>query len=140
MSDITKYKVDRYSLDKEYITTGELTVIENGPLTELYYKDTQVEETASDRGLPMVALIALRQTLETKHKSLLAVNGSRIDTTLRPTVGDIAYVIRDDKIDKDDWVAIFEPAIELDKLCTVQQHEKAYDEWCDAVCPKENFG
>jgi hypothetical protein len=140
MSDITKYKINRYSLDKEYIMTGEITVTEDGPLTELLYKDTELEETASDRGLPMVALIVLREKLETKHKSILAINGSRIDTTLRPTGGDIAYVIRDNIIAEDDWVGIFEPTTELEKLCTVQQHEKAYDEWCDAVCPKENFG
>jgi len=131
MSYVTKYSIKRYSLGKEYLITGEITIIEDGPLTEVVYKDTEVEETASDRGLPMAALVTLRQKIEDKHESILGCNGCRIDTTLRHTGIDIAHVIRNGNIQEDDWVGIFEPTNKVEKLCTVKEHEKAYDDWCE---------
>ena len=140
MLDSIKHKIKRYSIGKEFITTGEITIVEYGSVTEIFYKDEYIEETESDSGHPMVALIALRQKLESKHKSILALNGSRVDTTLRPTGNDIAYVIRENIIDENDWLCIFESTNEVDKLCTVEEHEKAYDKWCEIVLPKEKLG
>jgi len=131
MPDVTKHSIRRYGSVNDYITTGEITIVEDGPLTELVYKDAEVEETASDRGHPIAALITLRQKLEDNHKSIIACNGCRIDTTLRHTGIDIAYVIRNGNIQQDDWIGIFEPTDEVEKLSTVKEHEKAYNEWCE---------
>lgn len=85
MRDTTKHKIKRYSLGKNYVTTGEITIINDGPLTEVFYKDEEVEETARDMNHPMAVLTSLRQKIEEKYKSILGCNGCRIDTTLRYT-------------------------------------------------------
>ena len=135
MSLTDTYKVNRYSLDKEFIAGGKLTVIDKGQKTELFYKDAEVEVQASALHHPIVALEDLRKELEVKHNSVLGINGCRIDTGLQ-TSGSFGCYLVEEGIKATENVHMFEPTTEVKKLCTVRQHESAYDKWLQSVIPK----
>lgn len=63
---------------------------------------------------------------------MIGCNDCRIDTTLRPTGTDIAFVIKENNINEDDWVGIFESTSKIEKLCTIEEHEEAYEKWCES--------
>ena len=81
MSSTDTFHVHRYGFHKHFVTSGTLTLIEDGSKTELIYKDDEVEVHASDPAIPSVALDNLRNLIETAHKSLIGVNGCRIDVS-----------------------------------------------------------
>jgi hypothetical protein len=136
MASIETYNVNRYSLAKEFIMSGKLTVIDEGQNTVLIYKDLEVEVHARGLHHPIVALENLRKQLETKHQSLVAINGCRIDTDYRATGSFSSYVIEEGKKATQN-VHMFEPTDEIEKLCTVAEHIDTYDKWLESVMPKE---
>ena len=69
------YKIDRYSLDKKYVSTERFMVVEKGAFTQIFYEDGEVNESESDTAHPMMALLRLRTKLETKFNSIIACNG-----------------------------------------------------------------
>ena len=127
-----QYPINRYSLTKELITTGTLTIIDEGNAIELVYVDSVIKESARELHHPLTALESLRKTLETKHCSLLNCNGCRIDTAYRATGVSEVYLIEDGKRATKS-VDMFEPTKEIAKLCTVEEHELAYDKWLDSL-------
>ena len=135
MSSIDTYNVIRYSLDREFIKSGTLTVIDDGKKIGLIYKDAEVEVYASALYHPIVALENLRRELEVKHKSLFGINGCRIDASLQTSGNFGSYLIKEG-IRATENVHMFEPTIVVEKLCTVEQHEAAYNEWLENVVPK----
>jgi hypothetical protein len=135
MSSTDTYKVNRYTLDKELIANGTLTVIDEGQKTKLIYKDAEVEVQASALHHPITALENLRKELEVKHNSLLGINGCRMDTSRQTSSSFGSYLVEDGLKATED-VHMFEPTTEVGKLCTVEQHEAAYEKWLDSVMPK----
>ena len=126
MSSIDTYTVNRYSLEKEFSASGKLTVIDKGQKVELIFKDAEVEVQASALYHPIVALENLRKELETKHNSLLGINGCRKDTSRQTSGNFYSYIIETGKKPTEN-VQMFQPTTEVEKLCTVQQHEAAYE-------------
>jgi hypothetical protein len=135
MSSTDTYKVSRYSLDKEFIASGTLTIIDEGQKTKLIYKDDEVEVQASALYHPIVALEELRKELEMKHNSLLGINGCRTEMSLQTSGSFSSYLIEEGVIATEN-VHMFEPTTEVEKLCTVEQHEVAYEKWLESVMPK----
>jgi len=130
-NSVATYKINRYSLDKNFIAEGLLKVINNGPGTILLYKDFKIEVSANDAHHPLMALSRLRDELEFKYASLINCSGCRLDTSYRPTGGYEAYILHAGKpAFEHDHVNTFEPTAEIDKLGTVKQHEDAYEFWC----------
>ena len=129
------YDVNRYSLDKEFIASGKLTVIDEGQNTILFYKDSEIKEQASAMYHPKAALENLRKQLEAKHQSIIGINGCRMDTDYRFDGSFNSYVI-ELGIKATENLHMFEPTIEIEKLCTVAQHEVAYDKWLESVISK----
>lgn len=134
MTSTDTYDTNRYSLTKEFIMKGMLTVIDEGQRVVLIYKDLDIEEQASGLHHPKASLQNLRNQLETKHQSILAINGCRIDTDYRFDGSFNSYVIEQGKKASEN-LHMFEPTTEIEKLCTVDEHEKAYDKWLESVMP-----
>jgi hypothetical protein len=130
-----QYSINRYDLDKGFLSTGTLTIIDENHLTQLIYADSQIKLSASELHHPLMALEKLRKILEAEHQSLLACNGCRIDTAYRPSGG---YGVEIIELGKPalDCVDMFEPTTEIEKLCTVDEHKAAYEKWWDSVVRK----
>lgn len=124
------YKVSRYSLTKEFITTGELTVVANGSETCLAFSDYFLTEKAKALHHPIKALERLRQKLEIRHNSLLACAGCRIDSAYRATGHYRTYLVEPER-PATKQVLLFEPTDAVELLCTVGEHKAAYLHWCD---------
>ncbi len=124
--------IRRYSLTKENISTGTLTVLNKGQVTTLTFKDPIIEVTVSELNHPLMALESLRSVLEIEHKSLLDCNGCRIDTSYRATGGYGAYkIVSGQQATK--ILNIFEPTNDIEKLCTVEEHKAAYQKWMNSL-------
>lgn len=130
------YAVKRYSLNKQLISSGQLEIKQESQTTTLIYADDKITETATEPYHPLVALESLRKKLETEHNSIISINGCRIDTAYRPTGGNGTYLIKQGR-QATKSVSLFEPTMEVDKLCTVEEHEAAYDKWVESLMPKE---
>lgn len=120
--------VDRYSLDKKFIATGQLQVEEKEHSTILTYFDNGVNVSASGLYHPLLALESLRRQLEDDYNSTLAINGCRIDVDYRATGGYGCYVLEHGK-QATTSVSMFDPTKAVDKLCTVDVHKVAYKTW-----------
>jgi hypothetical protein len=127
--------ITRYSINKQSISEGILTVTDKGEATHLTFKDQAIEVSVSELYHPLIALESLRKILETRHKSIIACNGCRIDTAYRPTGGYGTYKIVLGQ-QATETLNIFEPTDEIEKLCTVDQHEAAYEKWIDSLAKK----
>ena len=123
--------IKRFSLDKQNISTGTLTVISQGQITNLTFKDSTIEVTVSELYHPLIALESLRKVLEIEHQSLLGCNGCRIDTSYRATGGYGTYKIVP-RQQATETLNIFEPTNDIEKLCTVNEHKAAYQKWIDS--------
>lgn len=84
-----KVTVDRYSLDKTFIATGQLQIEAKDHSTILTYLTTKIK--VSENGLyhPIVALENLRQQLAVDFNSALGINGGVTQTTERPAAMDV---------------------------------------------------
>lgn len=122
--------IRRYSLTKENISTGTLTVSSKGQVTTLTFKDPIIEVTVRELYHPLMALESLRRVLEIEHKSLLGCNGCRIDTSYRATGGYGTYKTVPGQ-QATEILNIFEPTNDIEKLCTVEEHKAAYQQWID---------
>ena len=127
-----KYIVNRYSLTKDFISTGTLTITSQGQSTYLTYADATIEETVNELYHPLTALSSLRQILEAKHKSIINCTGCRIDSAYRPTGGYGTYIITYGKPGTE-RASLFEPTTEILKLCTLEEHKIAYKKWTDSI-------
>jgi hypothetical protein len=126
------FSIKRYSLDKEFISIGNLTIASEEQRTNLRFSDNSIEVTASELYHPLTALESLRRTLEKEYSSIIACNGCRCDTSYRPTGGFGTYRTFLGQ-QATEWLNIFEPTNEIDKLCTVDQHKAAYTEWLNSL-------
>ena len=124
--------VDRYSLDKTIIATGQLQVEEKDHSTILTYYDNNIKISASGLYHPIVALENLRRQLAVDFNSTLAINGCRVDTDYRATCGYGCYVIEFGK-QATNSVSLFDPTKAIDKLCTVEVHKAAYKAWLKSL-------
>jgi hypothetical protein len=124
--------VDRYSLDKRFIATGQLHIEAKDHSTILTYFDDSVEVFASAPYHPIVALENLRRQLAVDFESTLAINGCRVDTDYRATGGYGCYIIKFGK-QATKPVSLFDPTKEIDKLCTVEVHKAAYKTWLKSL-------
>ena len=120
--------VDRYSLEKTFIATGQLQVEEKDNSTILTYYDGSMKVSTSGLYHPIVALENLRQQLAVDFNSILAINGCRVDTDYRATGGYGCYVIELGK-PATNSLCLFNPTNAIDKLCTVDVHKAAYRMW-----------
>ncbi len=130
------FEVKRYSINKELITSGHLTVRHEGQRTSLNYRDKEINITASELYHPISALDGLRSQLETIYQSMIAINGCRIDVDHRANGGVMCYFIEYGKKAVEN-IYMFEPTDQVDKLCTVSQHEQAYLNWVESILPAE---
>ncbi len=131
---ILEYKINRYNFKKEFISEGVLTIKDGGVATTFIYSDSTITESATELYHPLTTLASLRILLEEKHRSLINCMGCRIDTAFRLTGGYGTYIIALDHskpVSQNDSVIIFEPTDDISKLCTVSEHEAAYDKWCE---------
>ena len=128
------FSVNRYSLDKKFISAGSLTITSEGQRTSVVFSDGQVEAEASELYHPLIALESLRKILEQKHSSIIACNGCRSDTAYRPTGGFGTYKIVFGQ-QASERLNIFEPTTEVGKLCTVDEHKAAYKKWIASLGP-----
>lgn len=124
--------VDRYSLEKTFIATGQLQVEEKDHSTILTYDDSNIKVSASGLYHPIVALENLRRQLEIDFNSILAINGCRVDTDYRATGGYGAYVIELGK-KATNSVSLFDPTKAVNKLCTIEDHKAAYKTWLKSL-------
>jgi hypothetical protein len=124
--------VDRYSLDKRFIATGQLQVEAKDHSTILTYFDNEIKVFASALHHPIVALENLRRQLEVNFHSILAINWCRVDTDYRATGGYGCYIIKVGK-QATNSVSLFDPTKEIDKLCTVEVHKAAYKTWLKSL-------
>ncbi|MEO5943582.1 MAG: hypothetical protein ABIP30_07680 [Ferruginibacter sp.] len=127
-----EFAVKRYNLMKEFISEGVLTIESEGPSTSLTYTDSITQETATELYHPTAALETLRNNLETKYKSILGCNGCRIDTSYRHTGGWGTYINAQGQ-QATESLNIFEPTEEISKLCTVKEHQAAYEMWLKSL-------
>ena len=124
--------VDRYSLDKTFISKGQLKIEEQDHSTILTYIDNDINISASGLHHPIKALEDLRKQLETVFNSILAINGCRIDTAYRPTGGYGTYIIEYGK-QATNSLNLFEATKAIDKLCSVEEHKAAYNAWLKSL-------
>ena len=126
------FTINRYSLDKHFISVGTLTISSEGQKTNLSFSDNIIEVSSSELYHPLVALASLRLTLEKEYSSLIACNGCRRDTSYRPTGGYNTYLIvacqQATKL-----MNMFNPTDQVEKLCTVDEHKMAYKDWLDSL-------
>ena len=126
------HEITRYSLDKKIISNGVLSIINDGQVTTLIFKDSTIEVHSDDLYHPLIALEKLRIILETEYESIIACNGCRIDTSYRPTGGYGTYKIIQGQ-PATERINLFRPTNEIDKLCTVDEHTAAYKKWIDSL-------
>ena len=124
--------VDRYSLDKTFIATGQLHVDEKDHSTILTYYDSNIKVSASGLYHPIAALENLRRQLAVDFNSTLAINGCRIDTAYRATGGYGTYIVEHGK-PATNSVSLFDPTTVVDKLCSVDIHKAAYKTWLKSL-------
>ena len=124
--------VDRYNLDKKFISAGQLKIDEKNHTTILTYTDNDINISASGLHHPIKALESLRLKLEEDFNSVIAINGCRSDTAYRPTGGYGTYIIETGK-QATSSVSLFEPTKAIEKLCKVEEHEVAYDAWLKSL-------
>lgn len=127
-----KHTVQLYTLDKKHIASGQITIEEDGNTTVLSYTDPDITVSAIGVQNPFTALISLREKLETFHHSILAINGCRIDTAYMSTSNQGTYIIKNGKPSTRS-INMFEPTSEIDKLCTIDEHEVAYNQWLENI-------
>ena len=126
------FSINRYSLDKRFISEGNLTITSEGQRTTLLYADSEIEIKASELYHPLTALEGLREILEKEYSSIIACNGCRCDTAYRPTGGYGTYKIILGQ-QATERLNLFEPTNEIEKLCTVDQHKAAYKKWVNSL-------
>ena len=131
-----KYLVERYNLKKEFICKGELEVEFEGQSTNLRYLDEQINISTSELYHPIAALESLRKILESKHQSILAINGCRIDTTRRYNGWGGNYLMEQKGKPATIPINMFEPTTEIGKLGTIVEHELSCKEWYDSFQDK----
>jgi hypothetical protein len=127
-----KYIVKRYSLLKTFIACGELTIEEESHGTILTYRDAEIAVKTSGLDDAFTALVSLRKQLENEQNSVLAINGCRIDTAFVATANHGTYVIKNGK-PSSRTIGMFEPTAEVDKLCSIKEHELAYNDWLESI-------
>jgi hypothetical protein len=130
-----KYKIARYSFEKEFITTGILNIKSSEQQTILNFIDNEIELEESAFYHPMAALENLRNTLEKKYQSLINCNGCRRDTAYRFTGGYGTYEIEFGKQATKD-LHLFEPTTKIEMLCKVDEHIAAYNVWLNSLLQK----
>lgn len=123
---------DRFSLDRIFISKGQLKIEEKEHATILTYSDNHVHISASALHHPIKALEKLRQQLEAGYNSTLAINGCRIDTSYRATGGYRTYITEHGK-QAIAMVSLFNPTKRIDKICKVDEHKSAYKSWIDSL-------
>lgn len=70
--------------------------------------------------------------METETNSILVINGCRIDTAYRASGSYGTYIIEHGKKAVNSAI-LFEPTKDIHKLCTVEQHEAAYEDWLKSL-------
>ena len=125
-----KNTVQRFDFDKNIICTGVLEIIQNGQSTTLIYSDEFINEQATELYHPLATLRSLRKILENKHKSILGIEGCRIDVTYRATGHFGQYIVEKGK-PATIRVNMFDPTKETDKICLEKDQMKAYCDWFD---------
>jgi hypothetical protein len=131
---LKEFIINRYSLEREFISRGILILKDERELTHLKYRDSLIEEFSNELYHPLIALEKLREILETKHQSLLGCNGCRIDTSYRATGGYGTYVIHKGiQAQANELLNLFYQTNEIAKLCTVAEHKIAYKEWLQSL-------
>ncbi len=127
-----EYLIKRYNLQKDFITTGLLTIISEGQTTHLTFTDSAIKESVSELYHPIIALESLRRVLENKYESIIGCIGCRIDSAYRATGGYGTYLITYGE-PASERACLFEPTDEVAKLCTVDEHKVAYKLWTESL-------
>jgi hypothetical protein len=127
-----QHSIKRYSLEKEFIETGVLTITTEAQTTYLDYVDSKIKESTRALYHPIKALEDLRKILEVNHASLLGCIGCRIDSAYRATGHFGTYIVKagGQAIER---AELFDPTNEVQKLCTVEEHKIAYKKWADSL-------
>jgi hypothetical protein len=127
-----QYSVSRYSLDQEFITNGQLTIEQNRHSYNLYYEDKSIKVEANALHHPIKALENLRVKLEGEHASIISCNGCRRDVSYRGSGSYMGYILIQGR-QATDLVNMFAPTNEIEKLCTIEQHKAAYQQWVESL-------
>jgi hypothetical protein len=123
-----KNTVQRFDFEKNIICIGVLELIDNGKSTTLIYTDEFIKVKATELYHPVATLSSLRKILENEHKSILGIEGCRIDVTYRHT-GHFGQYIMEKNKPATIRVNMFDPTTETDKICLEKDQKKAYSDW-----------
>ena len=127
-----QYSIDRYSTEKKFISTGLLVVIRDYQTIILRYDDQYINVEVNAFYHPIQALENLRAILWTKHASVIACNGCRVDASYRGSGSYQSYLLSKGK-QATQRVNMFAPTKEIEKLCSIEEHKVAYRQWCDSL-------